>query len=141
MQIQNPDIVNVNRIFKSLRHIFLLFAGVVIISHLIIPHDHHFSIQNNSLKDSCQMPDEKSGRHPLLPAHCYAFNDLTAEKSTPLKIIRQLDQTGFATVIWFPDYLIPGQHISQTVLPASDKPFQQIYITDFFPFRAPPCLS
>lgn len=129
-----------SNIFKTIRHLFLLFAGLALISHMIIPHDHHFSFPENGMKDSCPVQGERSDHHPILPGHCSACNDLAAEKFSPV-IIRQYCQVGFATVIWFPDYIIPGLHIFQTVLPASDMPFQQIYIPDFFPFRAPPSFS
>jgi hypothetical protein len=107
---------------------------------MIIPHDHHYSFSENGMKDSCPLSNERHGHHPLLPGHCHAFNDLAAEKFSPF-INGHCTQTGFATVIWFPDYIIPGLQISHAVLPSSDKPFQQISIPDLFPFRAPPSLS
>ena len=135
-----PDILTVSRIFKSIRLLFLLFAGAALVFHMLIPHDHHFSFQESGVKDSCPAGNERSDHHPLFPEHCYAFNDLAAEKFSPF-IIRQNNQSGFATIIWFPDYIIPGLHISPAVLPASDKPFQQILIPDLFPFRGPPVIS
>ena len=134
------DNLNVNRLFKSIRLLFLLFAGVAMVSHTIIPHDHHFSCSEGGVKDTCPVENERSGHHPLFPGHCHAFNDLAAEKFIPINI--RLDiQNAFVTVIWYPDYIIPGVQISQTSLPAFDKPFQQIFVTDFFPLRAPPSIS
>jgi hypothetical protein len=133
-------ILTVSRIFKSIRLIFLLLAGLALVSHTIIPHDHHFSCPVTGVKDSCPAENERSDHRPLFPGHCHAFNDLAAEKFSNV-VIRHHNHSGFATIIWLPDYIIPGVHISQTVLPASDKPFQQIFITDFFPFRAPPAHS
>lgn len=128
------------RFCKSIRNHFLLLAGFVIITHMIIPHDHHMSFPESGIKDNCPVSDKKTDHHPLIPSHCYAFNDLAAEKFTPV-IIRQFDQIGFAAVIWYPDYIIPGEHLSQTVLPSSEKPFQETYVPDLFPFRAPPLFS
>ena len=136
----SPDILSVSSIFKSIRLLFLLFAGVAVISHMIIPHDHHFSYPESGVKDTCPIENERSGHHPLFPGHCHAFNDLSSENFPPV-IIRQHNQDGIVTIIWFPDYIIPGVHISQTVLPASDKPFQQIFIPDLFLFRGPPSIS
>jgi hypothetical protein len=135
-----PDILTVSRIFKSIRLLFLLFAGMALLFHMIIPHDHHFSCPESGVRDSCPVQNERSDHHPLLPGHCHAFNDLAAEKFSPV-IIRQYNQYGIATIIWLPDYIIPGVHISPTILPASDKPFQQIFIPDLFPFRGPPVIS
>jgi hypothetical protein len=139
-QTINDPHLTVSRIFKSVRLIFLLFAGLALVSHIIIPHDHHFACTVSGVKDSCPAGDERSDRHPLIPGHCHAFNDLAAEKFSHV-VIRLYNHSGFATIIWFPDYIIPGVHISQTILPASDKPFQQILIPDLFPFRGPPSIS
>jgi hypothetical protein len=130
----------VTRICKSIPKMLLLLAGFIIISHLIIPHDHHTSFQKNSTRDSCPLSDEKTGHHPLFPAHCHAFNDMAADKFSPVAI-PQLKLNGIMTIIWFPDYVIPGIQVSHTILPASDKPFYQIFVPDSFPLRAPPSVS
>jgi hypothetical protein len=114
-----------------------MLAGMVIIGHMVIPHDHHLSLMESGLKDFCPVSDDRSGHHPLFPSHCHAFNDLAAEKFTPI-IIEQDNQPGLATVIWSPDYVIPLLRLTQTVLPPTDKPFADISIPDLFPFRAPP---
>jgi hypothetical protein len=113
---------------------------MVMAAHMIIPHDHHFSYPESGVQDFCPAENGRSGHHPLFPVHCHAFNDLAADKFSPVAI-PQHNPDGITTIIWLPDYIIPAITISQTVLPASDKPFLQIIIPDLFPFRAPPSVS
>jgi hypothetical protein len=88
-------------------------------------------------KDTCPVSDERPGGHHGFPVHCHAFNDLAAEKFSPV-IIKKNFQSSFASVIWLPGYIMPEIHLSQTVPSDSGKPFSDIYIPDFSPFRAPP---
>ena len=107
---------------------------------MIIPHDHHFTYPESRAKDFCPSDNERSGHHPLFPVHCHAFNDMAADKFSPVAI-PQHNQNGITTIIWLPDYIIPGVQLSQTILPASGKPLYQIFVPDLFPFRAPPSIS
>ena len=65
-------------VIKSIRALFLLYAGLAMLVHMIIPHDHHLTGPVNGLKESCSMAHEKPGDHPFFPAHCNAFNDMAA---------------------------------------------------------------
>jgi hypothetical protein len=125
------------RVKKSISSFFLLLAGMAIIAHMAIPHDHHLSVTMSGLKESCTLSHEKSGHHPVLPAHCHAFNDLAAEKFSPV-IVKQESQTSFVSVIWRPDNIIPGLLLVKTIVENTGKPFPNISIPEFSPFRAPP---
>jgi hypothetical protein len=107
---------------------------------MIIPHDHHLSGPVNGLKNSCHLSHERSHHRPFFPAHCHAFNDLAAEKFSPV-ILNHDTQTSFASIIWYPDYIFPALHISLTFIEDSGRSFLDIYIPDFSPFRAPPTAS
>jgi hypothetical protein len=124
-------------VIKSIRTLFLLFAGMAIVVHMMIPHDHHMTVLVTGLNESCPLSHEKSDHHPFFPSHCHAFNDLAVEKFTHI-IVRLESQTSFISVIWQPDYIIRGLHYLQKVFQNSAKSFPDIYIPDFSPFRAPP---
>jgi len=126
-------------IIKSMRIFFLLLARLAIVAHTIIPHDHHLSGPDNGQKDSCPLSNEKSDHLPIFPLHCHAFNDLAAEKFSP--IIKQEIQTGFISLVWLPDYIIPEVNLLQTTPLDSGKPFPDIYVPDYYPFRAPPSVG
>lgn len=125
------------KVIKSIRAFSLLLAGMAIVVHMIIPHDHHLAATVIGVKESCPFSQHKSEHHPFFPAHCHAFNDLAAEKFTPF-IVKLESQTSFVSIIWRPDYIIPVLHILQKAFEKSAKPFPEIYIPDFSPFRAPP---
>jgi len=128
------------KVIKPIRAFFLLLAAMAVVVHMVIPHDHHLSGSSAGLKNSCSMSHERSHHRPLFPAHCHAFNDLAAEKFSPV-IIKQETQTSFASIVWYPDYILPDLHLSLLILDNTGKPFLDIYIPDFSPFRAPPALS
>ncbi len=58
-------------------------AALVIILHLIEPHDHHKNEINHQEQDHCSNPVEQSGSSSGMPVHCVILNDITIEKITP----------------------------------------------------------
>jgi len=129
-----------SRIIKSIRVFFLLLAGLAIIAHMIILHDHHLSDPINGQKDSCPVSNGKSGHHTGLPVHCHAFNDLAAKKLSSL-ILKKNIQAGFFTIIRFPDFRVNELLVARITIFDSRKPFPNIYIPDYSPFRGPPSVS
>ena len=125
------------KVIKSLQAFLLLLAGLAIIAHVAIPHDHHLSVPVSGLKESCTLSHKKSDRHPVFPAHCHAFNDLAAEKFSRFTV-KQETLSGFVSVIWRPENITARLHLSQTIVETTGKPFPDISVTDFSPFRAPP---
>jgi hypothetical protein len=130
-------VFHILKVIKYIRSIFLLIAGLALVSHMLIPHDHHLSGSINGLNESCPLSRERTDHHPLFPAHCHAFNDLAAEKIYPV-IIKEQSQTSFVSVVWRPVYIIPGLILSHKLVEMSGKPFPDIPVSEFSPFRAPP---
>lgn len=128
------------KVIKSIRAFLLLLAAMAVVVHLVIPHDHHLSGSESGLKNSCHASHDRSHHRPLFPAHCNAFNDLAAEKYSRI-IVKQVTQTSFSSVIWYPGYLLADLHFSLLIPDSTGKPFPDIYIPDFSPFRAPPSVS
>jgi len=104
---------------------------------MIIPHDHHLAVPAAGLKESCSQTHENSDHRPVYPIHCLAFNDLAAEKFSPV-IVRLVAQTSYASVIWHPEYTFPGLNLSSAVFENTGKFFPDIYVADFSQLRAPP---
>jgi hypothetical protein len=122
---------------KYIRSIVLLLAGMALVSHMLIPHDHHLSGLANGSNESCPVQRERSDHHPFFPAHCLAFNDLAAEKFSPV-IIKEHSQTSFVSIVWRPVYIAPGLILSHKLVEISGKPFPDNPLSDFSQFRAPP---
>jgi len=106
---------------------------------MIIPHDHHLSGPVTGQKDTCSVSHEKSGHHhhPCFPAHCYAFNDLAAEKFSRI-IVKQEFQTSLVFVIWHTDTFDSVLYLSQAITRNTEKPSPDIYLPGSSPLRAPP---
>jgi len=73
----------VGKAFKNLTVFSLWLAGLVIIAHLLIPHDHHSGSGIFDKEDTCHS-DNAGHKHksPVFPLHCHALNDLTFEKTS-----------------------------------------------------------
>jgi hypothetical protein len=66
---------------KKIQHFSLLLALLIIIAHMIIPHDHHLAGVLPGQADTCPYPENETGNHRGFPIHCHAFNDLKAEEA------------------------------------------------------------
>ena len=59
-------------IYKNIFSLLLLIAGLVIFSHAVIPHDHHYDAACETEHHE-HHDDEEEGRHPM---HCHFLNDI-----------------------------------------------------------------
>jgi len=72
-----------SKFFKNIAVFSLWLAGLVIMSHLFIPHDHHSDSSVFSKENDCHAENMKHhSKSPAFPLHCHALNDLTFEKTT-----------------------------------------------------------
>lgn len=69
---------------RKIQHFSLLLAVLIIIAHMIIPHDHHLAGTIPGQDDTCPFSKEETGNHEGFPIHCHAFNDLSAEEASTL---------------------------------------------------------
>jgi len=127
-------------IIKGIRTFLLLISGLAFIAHLIIPHDHHLSATASLSGESCPFSHQNPHNHPLFPLHCHAFNDLVAEKFTPV-VVQQVYQANFVAVIWRPANIFAELIFPKPIAGNSGKQFQVIFIPDVYPLRAPPLMS
>ncbi len=64
--------------YKNTISIFLLITGLIIFSHAILPHDHHY---DNHLETTHKEHHEKN-KNGQEPVHCHFFNDVVINKIT-----------------------------------------------------------
>ncbi len=67
---------------RKIQHFSLLLAVLIIIAHMVIPHDHHLAGTIPGQDETCPYSKNNTGNHKGFPVHCHAFNDLNAEKAT-----------------------------------------------------------
>jgi hypothetical protein len=78
-------------ILRKIPAMFLFIAGVAIMAHMIIPHDHHISDSFISQDDACPASTEQSHQKSGIPVHCHVCNELTCEKASVLVAVRCID--------------------------------------------------
>ena len=74
--------------YKNTISIFLLITGLVMLSHSILPHDHHYDNFAEVNHNEHQEKNEK-GQEPI---HCHFFNDVVINKitSSSQSIVKQI---------------------------------------------------
>jgi hypothetical protein len=122
---------------RTLRAFFLLLAGIAVVVHMVIPHDHHVTAAGNTEAESCPVQEEPGHHLPVFPVHCHAFNDLAAEKFTP-QIEKKENLSGFTMLVWSRDELSQVLHISNYSFIEYGESLPEIFLSEFSPLRAPP---
>ena len=129
------------RLGKNIRTMVVLLAGLVILSHSLIPHHHHYnSCFNDNYGAQGEIPcnDESSDK---ADTHCHAFNTILSEKS---------DSTYFGNkAVWhFFLFFVPvpeTQYVASLIeLPAFIIPYIvsfKNYFSSGLSFRGPPFLA
>lgn len=84
------------RLFKYAGKVSLSLGTMVMILHLLIPHDHHQ--ENLCFHSQDNQPVSENHHHQRMPAHCHAFNDLTAEEKNTV-IARTVSFDNFMAII------------------------------------------
>jgi hypothetical protein len=129
-----------DKIFKNIRIIILLVAGLAIIGHMIIPHDHHPADSIACQDDSCPVSNNRSDHHSGLPVHCHVCNDLASEKASLLLTIRIIQSEFF---IINSDLALSSDILSSTgtgITDISRFPYKSD-VPDLLQLRAPPSFS
>jgi hypothetical protein len=131
----------VNKVLKNIAIFSLWFAGLVIIAHLMIPHDHHsessgFNKENEFHANNTELP----AKAPVFPIHCHALNDLTFEKMSTNFVVYNDFPTCDLFLIRFFDQLVPTSTLSWNIIKDFQNPVLETDFLRLSPFRAPPSL-
>jgi len=128
----------VSKLFKNTAIFTIWLAGLVILAHLLVPHDHHSDSYVFNKENVYHLNDiEHPVKTPIVPFHCHAFNDLTVEKMS-MVISAGTFPTCDLFMISFLDSFIkdPGSvcfHVSDSHNRLIEKDFLRLS-----PLRAPP---
>jgi hypothetical protein len=129
-----------NKFVKNISVSFLLIAGLAIIAHSIIPHDHHQAELSAIQGDTCPLSENttghKTGHHQGFPVHCHAFNDLASEKFIIycFSKVTQINLTTGGLV----DPSAGAIHYTWIALSDILQPLQDSHYLDLSSLRAPP---
>jgi hypothetical protein len=78
------------RIISKMPLLFLWLAGLAVVAHMVVPHDHHQSDVNFYQDGKCPASEKDNGHGPGIPLHCNSLNDLTSEKAIKFTVPEQL---------------------------------------------------
>ncbi|MGQ1891411.1 hypothetical protein ACT29H_13305 [Thermophagus sp. OGC60D27] len=74
---------------KYIGWLLFMSAGLIILAHAVIPHDHHFDCFDSSPTCCCEnLPQDQRPENPL--HHCHAFNTLVGQDRAPRQDIQSL---------------------------------------------------
>jgi hypothetical protein len=128
------------KLFKNISVFSLWLACLAIVSHMIIPHDHHLSESIASQDDACPVSDDNSGHKTGLPIHCHALHDLTSEKPSKVQNLRLLQNSVFEYCDRS-DVTICKIQFPGIILIDLPEPFFDSYLSELSPLRGPPSVS
>ena len=129
----------VGKVLKNIAVFSFWLAGLVIIAHLMIPHDHHsecsvFNEENECHADNTKLPVKA----PVFPLHCHALNDMTFEKaSITIVVYKDFTACDLFTCSLF-DAVISKSALSVIKIKDSQNPIIETDFLRLSPFRGPP---
>jgi len=131
--------MHMKRRINIIQVFFLFLAASVFNAHMLIPHDHHLVDTGICHENSSPSHKSANSHHPVFPAHCHAFNDLTSDKAVDCLVLKYIQVTDFmpGSVLYSAPHetLISLIHVPEI----SDKPESE-GLTLSFSRRAPPSL-
>lgn len=132
---------SVSKVFKNIAVFSLWLAGLVIIAHLFIAHDHHsdcsvFNKENDCHADNTKLP----AKSPAFPLHCHALNNLTFEKTATIFFVNNNIPTCDLFILSFFDSAISVSSSSYIKIKDFQKPLIETDFLRLSPLRAPPSL-
>ncbi|MDO9340476.1 MAG: hypothetical protein Q7T72_08120 [Bacteroidales bacterium] len=128
------------KIIKNISVFFLWLACLVIIAHVIVPHDHHLADSFTTKEDSCPVSNGKTGHSSGFPIHCHAFNDLTSEKATIYFFTCNIQYNDIVISSFFYPFAFELQFHYIPIIDLRES-FPDPYLLELSQFRAPPLLS
>ncbi len=129
-----------DKIVKKTPAFFLLIAGMAIVAHMVIPHDHHPIDQIICQKDRSPLPNEKT-HHTSFPVHCHVCNDLTSEKAATLIVVIKNIRNNYFVIGEDSNSTIPYLYNSQSVIFDPETTICNSDPSDLSFLRAPPSFT
>jgi len=129
-----------SKLNKNISVYFIGMAGILLSTHLVIPHDHHFSDISSARDTECPVNDDQTHKHRNFPFHCRAFNDLTIKKANKFNCFEKIRHHQYE----FIRYSEFTGHLSESKLTCFvtfEKPVHYPFFLKSYSLRAPPALA
>lgn len=115
----------------------LWVACLALVTHLMIPHDHHLNEAYTPQEDSCPVSSEDAGHQHGLPVHCHAFNVSDSQRAVIYIFVKE-NQSDDVSSIEPHDALISGSGVCHTTFFGTCKLIPDSYLLELSSLRAPP---
>jgi hypothetical protein len=129
-----------NKIIKNIQVFFLWLAWLIIIAHLVVPHDHHLADLFSNHSDSCPLSNGRASHSPAFPFHCHAFNDLSSEKATIFIITHNIQNNDVVISTIFNSFVFELQFSGKAIFDIRE-PVICSDVPELSSLRAPPSLT
>jgi hypothetical protein len=129
-----------DKIVKKIPAFFLLIAGLAIVAHMVIPHDHHPVDQIVCHEDPSPFSNEQT-HHTSFPFHCHVCNDLTSEKAATLMVVIKNIRNNYFVIDEESNSTIPYLYSSESAIFDPETIICNSDPSDSSSLRAPPSFT
>jgi hypothetical protein len=128
-----------SKLIKYIPVFSLWLAGLALVTHLIIPHDHHLAEACANQEETCPVSDKNTGNHHGFPVHCHAFNDIASEKAIIFPLLKK-NQSDNSSVTRQSNTLVIESGVFQKTIFDIYSSFTDSYLLEYSSLRAPPSI-
>lgn len=129
-----------SRLLKYITVCALWLAGIGLLGHTIIIHDHHEESSCFSGKEKCPATENANDHHTGSPIHCHAFNDIAAEKAVLYQFNSNIQCNELILSLTGNDFLFELS-LCRCVYPMPQPPYLDPHLRYSTGLRAPPSFS
>lgn len=127
------------KVFKYIPVFSLWLACLALVSHLMIPHDHHLAEAYTPQEESCPLSNENAANQHGFPVHCHAFNVSDTQRAVIYIFIKENQSDDSSADRPLNAFVFGTESLNTTILDTG------IYFYDRSPswpsaLRAPPSL-
>lgn len=131
-----------SKVFKNIAVFPLWLAGLVIIAHLVIPHDHHSDCSASNKENECHADNTGNPVKPSgFPLHCHALNDLTFERTSSNFVVCNNVPACDLFILSFIESSTLSTSFACIRIKDFQKSFTETDLCHFPSLRAPPLVS
>jgi hypothetical protein len=128
------------KVIKIIPVFSLWLACLALVSHLMIPHDHHLTETYTPQEESCPVSNENTGHQQGFPVHCHAFNVSDLQRAVIYILIKE-NQSDDISSIEPQNAFVSGSGDFHITLFDTGKFFTDSYFLELSSLRAPPSIS
>jgi len=128
------------KVIKIIPVFSLWIACLALVSHLMIPHDHHLTEAFAPQEESCPVSSENPGHHHGFPLHCHAFNVSDSQRAVIYVLIKENQSDDISSVEPQNAFAFDSAGFS-TIVFETGKFFPDSYLLELSLLRAPPSIT